>query len=720
MGFLSNIAGRLFGKAFEAPEATVDLTDVLEFVRRSQPGGKGDRALLAAYHATPPLHTPVRTIAQSVASLDITATRDGEPVDDHPMLKLLATPNPVMTGWQRRYIQAQYMEVLGEALDVLLPADNEVGVEMYPIPKTAATRKKTRSGIVWEVRLNDARFTVPDELMLVDKHHDLTDLYGRGVGLGRVLADEIEIIEYSAEFEKAEFYNHAKPSVVIHLPGASEKAVDQFKEEYMQAFGGVDKHGLPLVGTGRGDMDIQELGRSLKDSEVLKHRKYSAELVGQTFGIPPLMLGRTENANRATAFIERKVYADNCVNPRADRECDHYEANLLPKFADTDITLHHEDASPEDTEQRREAMEARPETVTVNEWRDLQGLPPLEGGDVFLRNTNQVQEVPAGSVEGEAGPARVRAPVDHGGIIVRFPVERTKQQQQRTPSEAVRIAEAIEADRIDYQTSEAREFYEDSVREWAEAEAATLGVTPNFTLLNPKIVDFAREQTGEMIDQIDGTTKADLTDTVSRALKEGKSPREIRKEVQGLFDGASRHRAESIARTEMAKAQGHGQWSVQKVSGLVPNREWVATFDASTRMAHASLHGTRVGIDEDFTNPETGGTAKYPGDFPSAAQSINCRCTTVPWIDDESPALPEFPPDVLDEISGKAVVRAFADMSGRPLRDEAARYLVWKAADERRERQESEFAKEMRRRFDAQMKAALAVADTVFGLEASA
>jgi uncharacterized protein with gpF-like domain len=188
------------------------------------------------------------------------------------------------------------------------------------------------------------------------------------------------------------------------------------------------------------------------------------------------------------------------------------------------------------------------------------------------------------------------------------------------------------------------------------------------------------------------------------------------------FDDWGTTRTNAIARTESVKTVEFGKLQTYKQSGLVPKREWVATFDSNTRLAHAQLHGQRVGVDDSFVNPQTGSKAKYPGDFPEAAQSINCRCGTVPWIDEMSPALEPFPQDVIDEIGeqNRAICVERAKHSGRTVEEEAQRFAWWKQFDEDLEQTESKLERIMADRFQRQLEDVLAAMERVFDIDVEA
>ena len=66
---------------------------------------------------------------------------------------------------------------------------------------------------------------------------------------------------------------------------------------------------------------------------------------------------------------------------------------------------------------------------------------------------------------------------------------------------------------------------------------------------------------------------------------------------------------------------------------MVRRRQWIAINDDRTRDTHTSLHGQIRSIHRHFTM-SNGLHALYPGGFGVASEDINCRCATVPVIDE--------------------------------------------------------------------------------------
>lgn len=86
--------------------------------------------------------------------------------------------------------------------------------------------------------------------------------------------------------------------------------------------------------------------------------------------------------------------------------------------------------------------------------------------------------------------------------------------------------------------------------------------------------DWALERAGELISDLADTTRADVAELVSAAVKDGLSPQQL---AAALRDHAafSRDRAETIARTETATALGQGQRAAAVIMSQ-DEKSWVA------------------------------------------------------------------------------------------------------------------------------------------------
>lgn len=132
-------------------------------------------------------------------------------------------------------------------------------------------------------------------------------------------------------------------------------------------------------------------------------------------------------------------------------------------------------------------------------------------------------------------------------------------------------------------------------------KAAGLGST--FDIFNPRVLDAVDAACMVLCRETLATATTDLTTALQRtrtALKEGLQRGEalasLAGEIQTIF--ASPARAQLIAVTESARAQNGGQLLAAADSGLVDEKEWVASANSCDQCLE--LDGKRVKLSEPF------------------------------------------------------------------------------------------------------------------------
>jgi hypothetical protein len=97
-----------------------------------------------------------------------------------------------------------------------------------------------------------------------------------------------------------------------------------------------------------------------------------------------------------------------------------------------------------------------------------------------------------------------------------------------------------------------------------------------------------------------------------------------------------------IARTEGQRVLNVGALAnsyVLKGQGIDVKKRWLAASGSRTRESHSALNGQTKELDELFVSPITGATGQCPGQMSTAADTINCRCTTIDIIEDFEPEI---------------------------------------------------------------------------------
>jgi len=642
---------------------------------RSYVGRKNKRAQLEAQKEVPALFRVTSKIAWDFAAVEWTYkdAETGEPIDeDTPFIKSLSNPNPELTLTQVRALSMQYRDVVGEFIHVMIPTEDEDGqpkLEFWPIPPTDAKHE----GDTWSIDHGGARYKVPEEAIIHEKMPDLQDPYGRGYGYGGVLSDELMTIEHASEFTANQFANSARPDIIVNLDGGGESAIEQFKQMWTQKYGGPKNAGKPLVSGGDGGLSIEKLTPPIEDTKVQEIKQRSVEEVAETFGVPPIKLGRVEDSNRNTAVLEEKVYADNVQRPRLTQWKRMVEEDIAPLF-DRQVVAEFEDPGPDDIEKLLQLLDKFPESVLVNEAREVANLPPREDGDHYLRPPEtKLREVQASEVESETQESKAlesgcsccgddktwEMKILDEGVEVSEVKEiesdlkkKIDKQPEDVPEEARELAEQLEADQI---RTELEEQYRGELETGIaqEAQFYNLDKEEMFTILNPFVTDEVQRFGSDKVVGINDTTKKQITNIVAEAVKDGKNPRAIADDIDQYVEQIIPNRGETIARTEMLRARNSAGFKTQQASGLFQKREWVTSLDGRARASHLDLNGETAQYDDVFTI--AGASAKYPGDFDVPELDINCRCTTMPLADELSQLSADIP--VVKKAGSKDEVR---------------------------------------------------------------
>jgi SPP1 gp7 family putative phage head morphogenesis protein len=155
--------------------------------------------------------------------------------------------------------------------------------------------------------------------------------------------------------------------------------------------------------------------------------------------------------------------------------------------------------------------------------------------------------------------------------------------------------------------------------------------------LNQYALDYANDRAAEMIGMkmkdgervpnpnaewvISDTTRDMVKDDIADAIETGMSNDELADNLSEMY-AFSDARAETIARTETAKADIGGNLEAYRVSGQVASKRWI-TGEGCCDECEA-LNGMEVDLDDDF--PDVGDPPAHP----------NCRCDVLPVLSDIS------------------------------------------------------------------------------------
>jgi hypothetical protein len=407
------------------------------------------RELLIAYREIPWLRTVADVVADSVADVHWRVyrrvSREGLPVKDfslrsaghrvrrerlkslldagdllevpdHPVLRLLATPNEHLTGRAVTKLIQIHQDLVGESF-LALERIGGVPVALWPIPPSSVTRlpdlSRPRAEWSFGVVMGRVARDLPASDVIHLRSPDPEDPLGRGIGPACALGDELETDEYAARFVKNYFWNNSLPPAVVSVEGMTDAHAANakaFKESLLREHQGPDKAGKLMITSGK--VTIARLDTSFKDMNLIELRKFLMGFVRMTYRVPPEIVGDISNSNRATAHAAREILAEQATMPRMEFLRTELQARLMPLFGD-DAILDYDSPVPADREHQLRVMGTLPEAFSYDEWRALAGLkadPERQGYPLPL----------PGQMAGGAPtprPTETSAPVEARGLV---------------------------------------------------------------------------------------------------------------------------------------------------------------------------------------------------------------------------------------------------------------------------------------------------------------
>lgn len=596
---------------------------------------KGSKEIVEAYRTSPILRMVVSKIALGVSASRVrlyrskkTATRsvlrasdvaqaaalgDLQELETHPLLTMLARPNPMMTGGTARRLTSVYLDVPGEAPWILERNARGEPMQMYPVPPHWLTR--TPQTGPWTFSGGGATWQVAREDVLWLRDVDPASPFGRGAGVGLSLADELDSDEYASAMTRARFANGAAPSLMVGIQGASQPMLDRAKAEWLAKHQGASRSGQAHFHSGA--VSVEKIDTSFVDMDLVALREWQRNIVQQVFGVPPEILGIVENSNRATIESSDYLFAKWVVAPRNDFMRDELQTFLVPQFSDGDrLVLQIETAIPEDKAFRLAVHTATPWAFTADEHRALADAPPIAdgGGEVFsVPFTNLFVEELADTSPSPAPARGVRS-------------------KALTPADIDRIVAALKPERLKLD-DEIREL----VDRWSADNLSELGASLSFDMLNPRVLRYLEDLAGKKITAINDVTRETIRADLEAGRAAGEGAEDVARRIREST-GFSRARSLTIARTEVTAAANFASIEAWQQTGLVPQKEWLATRDSKVRDTHLALDGEVVDLEASFP-----GGPDRPGNWGDPAEDINCRCTVIPVVEEK-----EYTPEMKD------------------------------------------------------------------------
>ncbi len=609
-----------------------------------------------------------------------------EEIESHPFLTFWRRINPMYEFssaalWK---LFETYLMLKGEAYFIierdLLGRPSELWpvpthwVQMTPYLGYPYYQVRTSSGSIMNVSVDD---------MFVMRDLNPYDPFGRGLGQSEPLADEIEIDEYAAKFQKNFFLNDATPATIISGEDLTEEQRNRLEATWNESYKGVrNSHRATFLKT---NVTVQKLAENMKDMDMIQGRIFIRDAVLEHFGVPREIMGITESSNRATSEAAQYIYAQNVLMPKLRMREEAINTQLLPMFGEN-LVWRYDDIVPKNQEfDKAKAIDGwNFGLLTKNESRQLLDLDDVENGDVYKSSFSDVflgadddptvfSQMDSGAVPEEDQveltlpmdePVKA-APISHQAKMLMKSFDRELLKNERQFLRAANrffsqqneeILAALEGDskaKDDIReqleqmiengcTQEEINSFIDGLYDWDKgvAELSQLFAplwqstylsgcqmandAYHMSVNAERLYRFARTGGAQRVKRITETTKEGIRKIVASGIDTGETYQQIADGIKNLMQSTPA-RARTIAQTEAHTSMMQGHMDGMQAGGI-KTKKWLTSRDGAVRDSHKKLHGEVQDINKPFSNG-----LMFPGDpnVNKPEEVINCRCRMI-------------------------------------------------------------------------------------------
>jgi HK97 family phage portal protein len=373
-----------------------NMVTLSEYQDSGSTGTAGVLALSAAWAC-------VNLLAGTIASLPLMVYRtaqDGsrEVAYDHPLYRVLHdSPNADQTAMDFWEFICACLELQGNAFSEVVRGSDGRVIALSPplVPEIVSVRRASNGDIEYQWTEGQRRRTETQATILHFRGFGGSPLGGLStLSFGRQAFGLARSINAAAQ---STFRNGVKPSGVMSLDKPLTKPQRTEAEQLLQEkYVGSMNSGVPmLLDNG---LKWQSITINPDDAQMLESRGFSVEEICRFFGVPPHMVGHTDNSTSWGTGLEQQTlgFQKFTLRRRLKRIEQALAKQLLTardRAEGIAIEFNLEGLLRGDSKARSDFYGAmtRIGAMTINEVRALENLPPVEGGDVPRL---QMQNVP--------------------------------------------------------------------------------------------------------------------------------------------------------------------------------------------------------------------------------------------------------------------------------------------------------------------------------------
>lgn len=351
-------------------------------------------------------------------------------VVQHQAKTVLAKPNPFYSRFSLFELSQMYMELTGECFLVVdRDPRSSIPLGLWPVRPDRMTEVPDPLEYLkgWVYTSPDGREKVPLEVddVIQVKYPNPLNPY-RGLGPVQAVLTDVQAAAYSAEWNRNFFLNSAQPGGVLqvdHRLGDDEW--NELTNRWREAHRGVSRaHRVAVLEAGVTWVPNEV---HLKDMDFRNLRDLSRDLIREAWGVHKIMLGNSDDVNRANAQTGEEVFANWSVAPRLDRWKDALNEQFLPLFRATgeNVEFDYLYPLPQNREQDNAELTAKSQAWAAlvgagadpHDAAEVCGLPDMN----IVEQATQAPALPPGWVpEQPAAPDGDEADEDMANLLRRM------------------------------------------------------------------------------------------------------------------------------------------------------------------------------------------------------------------------------------------------------------------------------------------------------------
>lgn len=586
---------------------------------------------------------------------------DNEQLEEHPLSKLLQTPNKVFdhTFQQILYLIQTRLDYFGNAYIWCRPSSNGRDVlDIIPIMTNNVKVKasNTRWNHEYEFNISGQTFRIPGKEIIHFKTlalpKDSSFINNHIFGVPRIINSIIPIMtaqKEMIEYIQSYFENDTIPPMIYKNPdGITESQYERLRQNYDVAFGTSTKKPKLLLAEGNGEFTPMDVNKNTFNPSIIKDGLDNtiSNQICLAFETPkPLLTNEFKYSDR-NQYLQ--TYKQDVIQPLADYIAKTFELHFQKYYPETIFQTVGLNYINEDLKLEYIDLLARYNAITTDELREAAGYSPLDEPIIEETETEKKKNLDQIQIADEKVIFEYWKKYDdlsesYKDLLNETMIDFFDDLQKHIQSNLkeidsknikAEINQSSEIINLDLMIAELIKNVNPDLIKFIE-EIINLALTD--VNVDPqdysKGQEFIRQVLNEVNDlmvepvaTVDKEIKQNITKIIDENPLDNADERlaKIQTMVNNRFDTIYKgSRAETISRTTATSSSESMKAKVFKDTGF--DKVWISSRDGKVRDSHR--RADRTIADNGGLFEIAGKKARYPADSSlPAKESINCRC----------------------------------------------------------------------------------------------